>query len=363
VPRDLVAILASMGSVAVRILHAQPPPEAGPLTCLLADARHRLAERHLAAFRRLGADDTRLVEQPADDTPFGLRVRPLAPRAGGLVLMGSGAMPLARASDLRPFLATAGLEDRIALANNRYSADVIAVGRAEVMGAVPDLPSDNALPRWLDEVAGYRVDDLARRWRLQLDLDSPLDVILTGARGEPVAPDGSHVGDTIRRVAAVAADRRAEVVVAGRTSASTLRWLERTSAARIRALVEERGLRASSPLAVASPGTGRPRPPRSVLGLILDRDGPEAIGSVVAELGDAAIVDTRVLLAHRLGVDERSWPAPEDRFASDLLLPQRIRDPWLRALTEAAAGASIPIILGGHTTVGPGLRLVLRRWT
>ena len=46
--------------------------------------------------------------------------------------------------------------------------------------------------------------------------------------------------------------------------------------------------------------------------------------------GDAALVDTRVLLAHRLGADERRWPAAEDRFASDLLLHEHVADPWLR---------------------------------
>ena len=67
-----------------------------------------------------------------------------------------------------------------------------------------------------------------------------------------------------------------------------------------------------------------------------------------------------MLLAHRLGADERRWPAAEDRFASDLLLHERIADPWLQALTQAAAEAPIPIVLGGHTLVGPGIRLALR---
>jgi hypothetical protein len=237
----------------------------------------------------------------------------------------------------------------------------MAVGRGQILRSVPDLPSDNALPRWLEEVAGYRVDDLARRWRLQVDWDSPLDMVLTGEAGPP---EGSPVGDATRRIAEVAADRRAELVVAGRVSAGTLRWLERHAAARVRGLVEERGLRASSSLAIPSDRPLTQRAPRSVLGLVLDREGPEALGSVVAELGDAAVIDTRVLLAHRLGRDEQSWPPPEDRYASDLLLPDRIRDPWLRALTTAATDASIPILLGGHTVVGPGLRLVLRqRWT
>ena len=42
-----------------------------------------------------------------------------------------------------------------------------------------------------------------------------------------------------------------------------------------------------------------------------------------------------------------------------LLLADRVRDPWLAELTAAAAGASIPVLLGGHSLVGPGLRLAL----
>ena len=97
-----------------------------------------------------------------------------------------------------------------------------------------------------------------------------------------------------------------------------------------------------------------------MLGALLDRDGPASLGRLLAELGEAALVDSRVLLAHRHGVDQAAWPAAEDRFASDLLLHERIADPWLRELTQAAASAPIPIVLGGHTLVGPGLRLALR---
>ncbi len=84
---------------------------------------------------------------------------------------------------------------------------------------------------------------------------------------------------------------------------------------------------------------------------------------LLATLADAALVDSRVLLAHRLGADERAWPRPEDRFASDLLLHEAIADPWLRDLTRAAAEAPIPVLLGGHTLVGPGARLAVGRPT
>jgi hypothetical protein len=122
-------------------------------------------------------------------------------------------------------------------------------------------------------------------------------------------------------------------------------------------LVEERGLRIAS----AAAALGRPnrRPPRSLLGELLDRDGPASLGSHVAALADGALVDARVLLAHRLGADERAWPPAEDRFASDLLFAGAIGDPWLRALTAAAAESPVPILLGGHSLVGPGLRLAL----
>ena len=89
-------------------------------------------------------------------------------------------------------------------------------------------------------------------------------------------------------------------------------------------------------------------------------DGPIGLGTLLGRLGDMAIIDTRVLLAHRLGADERLAGAG-DRFASDLLLHEQIADPWLRDLTAAAAAASIPVLLGGHSLVGPGLRLAIGR--
>ena len=143
--------------------------------------------------------------------------------------------------------------------------------------------------------------------------------------------------------------------------ARTLAWLEHRTRSRTRALVEERGLRAADARAAAPNDPVRARSARSVLGQVLDARGPEAFGKILAELGDAAVVDTRVLLAHRLGSDESGWPGAEDRFASDLLLPERIVEPWLRALTAAAVAAPIPVLLGGHTLVGPGIRHLLAR--
>jgi hypothetical protein len=361
--------------VAVRILHPEPGAGAGPLTRRLSDARSRVAERHRLGFLAAGADDVEVVSGPPDDRSFGERLGGLLDaggRPGGFVVLGSGAIPLATAADRRAFVTIAAGDERAALANNRYSADVVAIARVASLPSIPNLPGDNALPRWLEEVAGYRVDDLRRRWRLGFDLDGPLDLVLLGDRGdqrEGWEPADALVADRLAAVRVVAADRRFELLVAGRTSASTLGWLERHAAARVRAWVEERGLRASSRLAQGAGAAAEGRAPASLLGATLERDGPGSLGKHLARFADAAMIDSRVLLAHRLGADEAGWPSAEDRFASDLLRADDVSDPWLRELTASAAAARIPILLGGHTLVGPGVRLVVDgpprggRWT
>ena len=352
-----------MPRVAAVILHPRAEPDAGPLTRAFAAVRRRNADRHAAGFEALGAT-TRVLDDLHGGTTFGERIRELvaALRPDGLILMGSGSIPLATQRDRRAFVDAARGRARRALANNRYSADVIAVSGAACLAGLPDLVADNGLPRWLAEEAGFKVEDLLGRWRLQVDLDSPLDAMLIRpADAEPIlAAADIDLGAVRSRLAAVAnvvRDPRCELLVAGRTSASGLAWLERSTASRTRALVEERGMKTRR--------SGQ-RPTRSSLGFLLDRDGPEAFGPRLAELADAALIDTRVLLAHRFGAEEAGWPVAEDRYASDLLLVERIDDPWLRALTASVRDAAIPVVLGGHTLVGPGLRLAIRgdrRWT
>lgn len=338
------------------ILHHDPGPRAGPLERSLIDVRLQLAERHRTGFEAAGAE-ARIVTGSGS---FAAAVRDTvaSDHPDGAVVLGSGSLPLARPADRLRFVAAAGSNQLVALANNRYSADAVAVPCASSLLAMPDLPGDNALPRWLEERAGYRVDDLRARWRLQVDLDSPLDVVLLGWEGDGLPLDA--VREKLATVRAATTDPSAELLVAGRTSAATLRWLERSTAGRVRALIEERGLRAASHDALGRGRVAPSRPPASVLGALLERDGPESLGDHLVRLADAAFIDTRVLLAHRLSADERAWPAPEDRFASDLLLADRIADPWLAALTKSAAAAPIPVLLGGHSLVGPGLRLALR---
>jgi len=347
--------------ITVLIFHPQAGPGSGDFERRLALAREQLARVHEAGFLRAGATTVRIIAGPPDGLPFGARLARALREVpdGGLIFLGSGAIPLAGLVDRRAFVACAGGSGPLAVTNNRFSSDVLAVADAGWLRALPaDLVTDNVLPRWLSEQAGIPVADLRARQRLGVDLDSPLDLVLLGRRGAAIDP-GPHPEDdrVIERlglIRRVLDDPAAELVIAGRTSAAVLAWLEGFAQCRVRALVEERGLRASVRLPTDPPQ----RPPRSVLGSILDSDGPAALGTRLAELGDAALIDSRVLLAHRLGADESTWPGAEDRFGSDLLQPDAIEDSWLAELTRAAAGSTIPILLGGHSLVGPGIRLV-----
>jgi hypothetical protein len=345
-----------VSDVAVLILHPEPGPRAGELERWVGAARAATAERHRRGFLAAGASDVTLVAGPPSRDAFGARLREFvrSRRPDGVVVLGSGAIPMATLADRRAFVETAGRTTGfVALTNNRFSADVIAIARAGNLAALPDLSSDNALPRWLAEAAGYEVTDLHRRWRLGVDIDGPLDIVVLGGRaglGQAPVQTTNLVEAALAGVRAVAANPHAELIVAGRTSAAGLAWLETRTSARNRVFVEERGMRTAA--------AGQ-RAPRSVLGVLLDREGPAAFGDLLADMGDGAIVDSRVLVAHRYGLGEAGWPSPEDRFASDLLLHERIADPWLRDLTRSVAEARIPIVLGGHTLVGPGLRLAL----
>ena len=133
-----------MRPVVVLIFHAAAPDDAGPLVRALAEARHALAERQRVAFLAAGADVAEIVAGPPDGLSFGERLA-AAVRAraegrgtgaspgaaiGGLIVLGSGSIPLARAADLRRFVEVAAGPGGHALANNRYSADVVAISRA-----------------------------------------------------------------------------------------------------------------------------------------------------------------------------------------------------------------------------------------
>ena len=99
--------------------------------------------------------------------------------------------------------------------------------------------------------------------------------------------------------------------------------------------------------------------PRSVLRALLARSTPTELVAELARLGDAVVLDTRVLMAAVAGsADASAWPPAEDRFASDFGDDGRVGTRWLAELAKAAREASVPFVLGGHGLLGDGMRIV-----
>jgi hypothetical protein len=254
------------------------------------------------------------------------------------------------------------------VANNRYSADafVVAGDLDHALDALATCPSDNLAPRVLAD-AGFAVRDLSGSAWSRFDVDTPLDLALLrlasrlpGVRALDPAlagflematlPGGGRLEvPRLAELGEVVRDRDAELVLAGRVPAGTLAWLETETACRVRAFVEERGMRA------APGGT-----PRSLLADLLADASPAGLVNELARLGDGVVLDSRVLMAARAGsADAAAWPPAEERFASDFGGAARVATPWLAELTRAAAAAPVPVLLGGHGLVSDGIRILV----
>jgi hypothetical protein len=337
---------------------------------LAAELSHRLG--------RLGAAVAQLpFEARPDGAPFRwgpwfvAGARQALAGAGGQVdaigYAGAGALPLLDDAGLDALLSPIPGE---VVANNRFSADafVVAGDLDRALATLETVASDNGAPRALND-AGWEWRDLVEIDWGRFDVDTTLDLALLrlatrleGTRSLDGAVRGflemaRLPGDRplemphLEGIGAVIRDRSAELVVAGRIPTTTWQLLETETACRVRAFVEERGMRSAR---------GSAEAPRSVLAALLARSSPPELVAELARLGDAVLLDTRVLMAAVAGsADAGAWPPEEERFASDFGDASRVATPWLRELVEAAEGASVPFLFGGHALVSDGLRLIV----
>lgn len=282
---------------------------------------------------------------------FDSRLRGLVSRYGlqRPAVMGSGSVPLLGVEEFRFMVEQLDARDARFVTNNFFSADITAWTPGEAIERVAAIVRDNILPRRLRDDAGLASVILPRTTATQFDLDTPSDLavlaLTPGLQPElfAAAASASETADRYRAFLPLLCDRTAQIVVAGRVGAMTWQYLERETACRVRMFSEERGLATAAPSYRA----------HSVLGFLLEELGTQRFFERMALLGDALVLDTRVIEAH-LGLE----PSREDRFQSDLLNYTAIKDDFLRRFTEGAASAPIPVLLGGHSLVAGGLMAI-----
>jgi hypothetical protein len=265
---------------------------------------------------------------------------------GPVVYLGGGSVPLLRSEDFAMISET--IESGKAVTNNRFSSDLVA-WRVEdrSLDVLTGLDRDNPLARALQD-SGVEVTEMPRTAETVFDIDTPSDLAIlavTGLGGDrlKVALQGLEIDlEPYQRLLPLFVDSAAELVVSGRVGTHSWQYLERETACRVRMFAEERGMGAD--------GRKESGQVRSMVGYMLDAVGVERFFDILAELGDAAVIDTRVILAHR-GVSV----SRADRFLSDAGRWNEIEEPFLREFTKMARECSIPVLLGGHSLVSGGL--------
>jgi hypothetical protein len=264
-----------------------------------------------------------------------------------VVYIGGGSVPLFTTDDFRQVASR--LDEGLAVTNNLFSSDLIAFPvTTEGLPVVERVARDNSLARALHDAGAAAFEALPRTVATQFDIDTPVDVAilrLTSQGGPRLARYLAEQKIDVSRYEAVLPlflDQTKQIVVAGRVGSHAWSYLERQTACRVRVFAEERGMEADGRADSGAAG--------SLLGYYLDEVGVDRFFQTLAELGDAAFIDTRVLLAH-----EHINASREYRFLSDLGTPDDIRDPFLRDFTRAALEAPIPVLLGGHSLMSGGL--------
>jgi hypothetical protein len=242
------------------------------------------------------------------------------------------------------------IPDNIALTNNLHSSDWIGISHSQdALPIIRQADRDNSLAWMLQQNWDFDVRVLSGvRPASSMDLDTPSDLAIV--RHHPECPP--HLAEALRdpaldhipveQIIDVAARDGSRLALFGRISPLAWQALSKATQCWIRAYSEERGMVAAERLARGEV--------HSLIGRMLAVLGPEAFFDELAQLADAAIIDTRVLMAA-----SGHYPGDADRYASDLYQVEHIDDEWLRAFTEAAANARIPVLLGGHGVVSGGL--------
>jgi len=259
-----------------------------------------------------------------------------------LLYFGGGSAPLLGDEMLAEALTS--LEDarELVITNNRFASDWAGVRPARhIQRWTARLPRDNMLGWVLSTEAGLPFRALPPSAPSRLDIDTPTDLLALSLHPatkpqlrkylDSLPLDSGRLQQILQALARPAA----RVFIAGRIGPDAWAAVNRVSQCWLRVIAEERGM--------VSSGREQRGEARSLLAEYMEVAGMEALFSLLADWADAALIDTRVLLAHHGRSPDRL-----SRFASDLGMPADVKDEWLRRFTELALACPVPVVLGGH---------------
>jgi hypothetical protein len=208
-------------------------------------------------------------------------------------------------------------------------------------------PLDNNLAYFLWQQRGLRSVYIEPSVEIVGDVDTPADLMVLSLHPETSPNTASFVRslklDTSRMEHFIQLlPQRSEIFLAGRVGSSLFKYLDTRCPCKFRILSEERGMRSS--------GRMKNGEVKSFLGQMIQQMGLDNVLSFFEANSKGMVIDSRVIFAHICGKVNMN-----DRFYSDLGIPEMIGDPFVAEFTERVKNSPIPILTGGHSLILGGM--------
>ena len=262
--------------------------------------------------------------------------------------IGGAAGPLLNITEIGAFCREVIAEPHTVLTNNVQSADIVVFAPAQAINRIQNLPTaDNSLANRLHDV-GLRKVIMPDSMGIHFDIDTPTDMLVlsinpktgehTRKAFETLNYDTSHLLHAKNYLALPYADG----LMSGRVGAPVLAHINAHIRCYMRVYSEERGMK--------SLGREQNNLVESLVGGFMEILGAREFLNYLSKFVHVAFIDSRVLFAHK-----KLHLSDSDRFYSDLLLPEKIENEWLKAFTQAVKEAPFPVVVGGHSLVSGGM--------
>lgn len=265
-----------------------------------------------------------------------------------VIYMSGAGVPLITAEELQEICDFLLGSRPIVYSNNTMSSDIIAFTPGSLLNRITPPEIDNILAVALTSRTGVEHKLFPASTGFLFDLDTPADMLilaespLAGPRVRAALQTLNLDLSRLQRVKEILKGAYKDVLLLGRVGAPIIAKINRSLKVRLRVFSEERGMKAL--------GREKRGEVVSLLGFFLQDVGPQRFIHYIEKICNAALLDTRVLMAHL-----KPGLSVEERYLSDLGRWQEMNDPLIREFTRCAVESAIPILLGGHSLILGGL--------
>ncbi len=262
--------------------------------------------------------------------------------------IGGAAGPLITVDEIDDFASYVSANEGTVITNNVQSSDIIVYSPAKAINEIKDLPAnDNPLGNLFRDL-GLKKVLMPHSTGIHFDIDTPTDMLVLALN--------PHIGDNTKKILRelnysakhlieakhYLALPYADVILSGRIGSPVITQVNTMIRCRLRVYSEERGMKYLK--------REENEQVKSLIAKTIEVMGEQAFFDYLASLAHVAFIDTRIIFAHKkLHLNEN------DRFYSDLMMPEKIENKEAKKFTESMINSAIPIVAGGHSLVAGGM--------